>query len=114
MKASELRYRIDDIARTPLANPAVRIQLLTLESQNCQQARSMIKYEIGAMTMEYDLLVARTSADRMPWEIRGPILEKEAQKYTDGVAKLDEEYAALGEVKAVADEHIRLARSGRR
>lgn len=108
MKASELRYRIDDIARTH-ANAALRIQLLTLESQNCQQARSMIKYEIGAKRMEYDLLVARTRADRMPWQIRGPILENEAQKHTDDVAKLDEEYAAFGEAKAVADEHIRHA-----
>lgn len=110
MKASELKYRIDEISRShaaAAAEPALCIQLLRLESQSCQEARSMIKYEIGAKGMEYELLVARTKADKTPWEIRGPILEKEAQKYTDDVAKLDEEYAAFGEVKALADEHIR-------
>lgn len=81
MKASELKYRIDEIARSHAAGAAelaLCIQLLRLESQNCQEGRSMIKYEIGTKGMEYDLLVARTRADRTPWEIRGPILEKEA------------------------------------
>lgn len=73
----------------------------------------MIKYEIGAKRMEYDLRVARLSANRMPWEIRGPILEDEAQKHADGIAKLDEEYAAFEEAKAAADEHIRKARRAR-
>ena len=113
MKASELKYRSDEIARSHAAGkaePALCIQLLRLEFQNCQEARSMIKYEIGAKGMEYDLLVARTRADKTPWEIRGPILEKEAQKYNDDVAKLDEEYAEFGEVKALADEYIRYIR----
>lgn len=110
MKASELKYRIDEIARSDAAGaaePAHCTQLLRLESQNCQEARSMIKYEIGAKGMEYGLLKARTKADKIPWEIRGPIVEREAQKYTDDVAKLDEEYAAFGEVEALADEYIR-------
>lgn len=113
MKASELKYQIDKIARSHVegkVEPALYIQLLRLESQNCQEACSRIKYEIGAKGMEYDLFVARTRADKTPWEIRGPILEKQAQKYTDDVAKLDEEYAEFGEAKALADEYTQYIR----
>lgn len=111
MYASEQMYRIDaTIARTNITS-AHRIELLTLESQNCQQARSMIAYEITAKRMEYDLLVTRTRAERMPWEIRGPILENMAQKLADDIAQLNEEYAAFGEAMGVADDHIRRLRA---
>lgn len=109
MYASEQKYLIDAaIARTH-TNLALRIQLLTLESRNCKQAQSMITYEISAKRREYDLLVARTQADMMPWEIRGRVLEDMAQKHADAMSELHEEYAAFGDAKNVADAHIRQA-----
>lgn len=113
MYASEHKYRIDaTIARTH-SNPALRIQLLTLESRNCQHARSMITFEITAKRREYDLLVARTRAKMVPWGIRGRFLEDMAQKHDDDIAELYDEYAAFGEAKEVADEHIRRAQRTR-
>lgn len=43
------------IARTP-TNLTLRIRLLTLESENCKLARSMIAFETMAKKMEYEVL----------------------------------------------------------
>lgn len=75
MYASEQKYLIDAAIARTRTNLALRIQLLTLESRNCKQAQPMITYEISAKRREYDLLVARTQAEMMPWVIRGRVLE---------------------------------------
>lgn len=70
----------------------------------------MIAFEIMAKKMEYELLVARTRASMMNWEIRRPFLENMAKKNADTVAELHDEYTAFGEAEEVADAHIRQAR----
>lgn len=59
--------------------------------------------------MEYDLLVERTRASMMNWEIRRPFLESMAKKNADSIAELHDEYTAYGEAEEVADAHIDLA-----
>ena len=71
----------------------------------------MIPSEKSTRKMEYDLLVTRTRAEGMHWEVRGPILEDMAQKHEDDMAELNEELADFEEAKRVADTHIRQARS---
>lgn len=109
MYASEQKYLIDNtIARTH-TNLALRISLLTVEYQNCKLVRSMIAFEIMAKKMEYELLVARTRASMMDWEIRRPFLEIMAKKNADTVAELHDEHTAFEEAEEVADTHIHQA-----
>lgn len=109
MYAFEHRYRINTtIARTH-TRPALRIELLTVESRNCKRARSIIAFEISTKKIEYDLLVARTRANMMTWEVRGPILDNMAQKHADTFADLHDEYPAFADAEDVADAHIRQA-----
>ena len=113
MYAWEQWSRIDStIARTH-GKPVLRIQLLSFESQNCEQECYRISSEISTKKMEYDFLVTRTRAEGMHWEVRGPILEDMAQKHEDGMAELNGELADFEEAKRVADTHIRRARRTR-
>lgn len=113
MYAFEQRYRINTtIARTH-TTPGIRIRLLMLESQNCKRVRSMIAFVMSAKHVEYNLLVARTRANMMAWEVRRPILENMAQKHADAIADLHDEYTAFGDAKDFADAHIRQAQRAR-
>ncbi|MCJ1349821.1 hypothetical protein MMC31_008062 [Peltigera leucophlebia] len=106
MYASEQSYRINTTIAHTHTTPALLIRLLKLESQYCKQARSVIALEISAKQMEYNLLVARTRANMMTWEVRGPILGNMAQKHADAIADLHDEYVAFGDAKDVADAYI--------
>lgn len=105
--------RIEAVIARTLNNPNLRIELLTLESQSCRQARSVITYEISAERREHDIRVSRTQASMKPWKDRGSILEKLAQKHADAMAKLHEEDYDFGEAKKFADDQIRKTRRTR-
>lgn len=109
--ASEQKDRIDGIIARTHSNPALRIQLLTLESQTCERARLWIQLKKCMNRRNYDLNLSLTRTEMVTWETRERNREELARSHANSMAWLRHEYAAFGAAKEVADEHIHQAQS---
>lgn len=109
--ASEQKDRIDAIIARTHSNPALRIQILTIESQYCDRARLWIELNERKHSDDHELNLSLMRNEGMTWETRERRHGEMKRRIDTIVGELRQEYAAFGAAKEVADEHVRQAQS---